>query len=294
LVTALVDAYTEDGKRVVIKEVGRNDEEVRIARMLTSGSVEHDPRNHCVPILQVIDDPDGLKSLLVMPLLRPMDNPPFDHVKEIVDFVDQLLEGLVFLHENGVAHRDCVRANLMMDADAMYPEGFHPILTTYKPDYSGEAPYIPRSAAGVKYYFVDFGISVHIPASVYPKLVTGHLGRDQTPPELSTTIPYDPFKLDIYILGNMFKCELLDKYTNLEFLSPLVGIMTQPPPRHRPTAQEALYRWRKMKGAVGTIHGEWRPRAVDEDACQRFVLDIVSLYSVFMHFAKAFVTSVSG
>jgi hypothetical protein len=98
----------------------------------------------------------------------------------------------------------------MMDADAMYPEGFHPIRTMYKADYSGYATCIPRSTAGVRYYFIDFGISVHIPEDAYPKLVTGHLGRDQSPPELSETVPYDPFKLDLYILGNMFKCELTD------------------------------------------------------------------------------------
>jgi len=107
---------------VIIKEVERNDEEIRIARMLNSEPLKDDPRNHSVPLLQVIDDPDDdTKSYLVMPLLRPADHPPFDHVKEIVDFVDQLLEvrlvrsqnpnltygsqGLVFLHENGVAHR---------------------------------------------------------------------------------------------------------------------------------------------------------------------------------------------
>ena len=98
----------------------------------------------------------------------------------------------------------------MMDADAMYPEGFHPIRSLYKADYSGFAEHIPRSVAGVKYYFIDFGISVHIPRDKNYKLVTGVLGRDQTPPELSREIPYDPFKLDVYILGNMFKCELTD------------------------------------------------------------------------------------
>jgi len=98
----------------------------------------------------------------------------------------------------------------MMDADAMYPEGFHPIRTMYKADYSGYATHIPRSTAGVKYYFIDFGISVHIPEDAYPRLVTGNLGRDQTPPELSRAVPYDPFKLDVYILGNMFRRELTD------------------------------------------------------------------------------------
>ena len=61
--------------------------------MLTSEPLKDDPKNHCVPILDVIDDPaDDSKSYLVMPLLRPADHPPFDRVKEIVDFVDQLLE----------------------------------------------------------------------------------------------------------------------------------------------------------------------------------------------------------
>ena len=78
---------------MVIKEVGRGDEESRIARMLSSEPLKDDPKNHSVPILDVFDDPtDDSKSFLVMPLLRPADHPPFDHVKEIVDFVDQLLE----------------------------------------------------------------------------------------------------------------------------------------------------------------------------------------------------------
>lgn len=99
--------------------------------------------------------------------------------------------------------------NLMMDADAMFPEGFHPIHVMYKRDYSGWADYIPRSIAGVKYYFVDFGISSYIPEGD-GTFVVGNLGRDQDPPELSETISYDPFKLDVFIIGNMLKQELYD------------------------------------------------------------------------------------
>jgi hypothetical protein len=91
----------------------------------------------------------------------------------------------------------------MMEADTMYPEGFHPIGLEFKPDYSGVAEYTSRSATGVKYYFVDFGISVHIPDNVDSNLVTGDLGRDRDPPELAIHRPYDPFKLDIFIIGNM-------------------------------------------------------------------------------------------
>lgn len=35
-------------------------------------------------------------------------------------------------------------------------------------------------------------------------------GRDDTVPELSCYIPYDPFKVDIYILGNIFRETIYD------------------------------------------------------------------------------------
>jgi hypothetical protein len=95
-----------------------------------------------------------------------------------------------------------------MDADAMYPEGFHPISLNHTPDYSGLAKYTSRTAVGgVKYYFIGFGISVHIPKNLGEQMVTGIMGRDRDPPELSETKPYDPFKLDVFIIGNMLKRE---------------------------------------------------------------------------------------
>lgn len=71
----------------------RNDEETRIAQMLSAAELREDPRNHCVPVIEVIDDPgDESVSYMVMPLLRNADDPPFQYVKEIIDFVDQILE----------------------------------------------------------------------------------------------------------------------------------------------------------------------------------------------------------
>ena len=76
-----------------IKRVHRNDEESRIAQMLSTEELRADPKNHCIPIIEVIDDPDDDSlSYMVMPLLRVADSPPFQYVKEIMDFVDQILE----------------------------------------------------------------------------------------------------------------------------------------------------------------------------------------------------------
>ena len=95
----------------------------------------------------------------------------------------------------------------MMDASPLYPQGFHPIYKLSLPDARGLAWPLSRSTHPVRYYFIDYSISVYIPPDVYPKLCVGIFGRDPEPPELSDTIPYVPFKLDIFILGNVFRRE---------------------------------------------------------------------------------------
>jgi len=233
------------------------------------------------------DHGDPTVSYMVMPFLRPVDNPPFEYVKEIIEFTDQILEGLVFLHEKGIAHRDCVRENLMMDADAIYPEGFHPVRINFKPDRSDYAKHTSRSATAVKYYFIDFGISVYIPENLRPKLVTGLHGRDRDPPELSDQVPYDAFKLDIFIIGNMLKREFYTPFSNVDFFKPLVQEMTRMDPSLRPTAEVALARWQEIRKSISAINREWRPRPRKENPLGGFVLDAVSLHQFFMFYAKS-------
>ncbi|TFY76197.1 hypothetical protein EWM64_g7814 [Hericium alpestre] len=208
----LIDATRlRDGKLVYIKRVGTGDLESTIALDLSSPDLQRDPRNHCVPILDTFQDPeDESVSYMVMPFLRLMYQPPFEYVGEIYDFGEQILEGLVFLHEHGIAHRDCAQKNLMMDADAMYPLGFHPLKGMYLADGKTLGYRNSRLTSGVKYYYVDFGISSQIPPNARPRLVVGTFGRDQDVPELSDTVPYDPFKVDVFIIGNMLKQEIYD------------------------------------------------------------------------------------
>lgn len=61
--------------------------------MFSSPPLSIDPRNHCVPILDVLQDPeDGTISYLVMPFLRDVESPPFEIVDDIVQFIDQILQ----------------------------------------------------------------------------------------------------------------------------------------------------------------------------------------------------------
>jgi hypothetical protein len=52
-----------------------------------------DPANHSVPILDTFEDSVNKSiSYLVMPFLRLIDDPSFEVVEDVLDFVDQILE----------------------------------------------------------------------------------------------------------------------------------------------------------------------------------------------------------
>ena len=104
-------------------------------------------------------------------------------------------------------HRDCSLKNILMDATHVYPCGFHPVEDLCLYDIRTPAPRIPRLEAVVKYYYVDYGISSYFPPGSQRELVVGIAGRDRDVPELSKYVPYDPFKVDIFTIGNVLRGE---------------------------------------------------------------------------------------
>ena len=100
----------------------------------------------------------------------------------------------------------------MMDATGMFPHGFHPVVTESLPNVRTLAR--PKLRAGavppVKYYFIDFGISVQFPPNAPHRQVLGVDCVDKEVPELSLTHPYDPFKVDIFLIGNMLRRKIHD------------------------------------------------------------------------------------
>ena len=83
-----------DRKQVMLKRVpaaaGR---ELEISQLVSSPRLRHDPRNHCVPLLEVIELPDAHdQKVMVMPLLRPFDQPRFQTFGEFVAFFTQICD----------------------------------------------------------------------------------------------------------------------------------------------------------------------------------------------------------
>jgi hypothetical protein len=83
-----------DGAVVQLKLVRKNnEEEADIAHYFSSSNHASSPRGRCVPILEEIKIDDRTYSvILVMPLLRRMDEPKFKTVGEVVECMRQIFE----------------------------------------------------------------------------------------------------------------------------------------------------------------------------------------------------------
>lgn len=84
-----------DDKHVVLKRIDRSPvtEEYDILRFLSEGSLQSDPHNLCVPVLEFLDPPDDEPHMLVVfPVLRSFDDPEFDTIGEGLDFIRQMLQ----------------------------------------------------------------------------------------------------------------------------------------------------------------------------------------------------------
>lgn len=98
--------------------------ENEIAVYFSTEPLASHPHNHCVPIYEVLQIPDSdldNEVIIVMPLLRPFDEPRFKSVGEAAEFLRQIFEvtevtiptycllkmfqGLHFMHQCNVAHR---------------------------------------------------------------------------------------------------------------------------------------------------------------------------------------------
>ncbi|KAG8975789.1 hypothetical protein FRC05_004999 [Tulasnella sp. 425] len=241
----LLDATRISDKRTAfLKHISKSSPEIEIERYLSTKELQSDPRNHALPALDVLEDPsDSEHVLLVLPLVRRIDTPEPASVRESVDMVEQTLEGLGFLHEYKVAHRDCAWGNIMMDGRDLFPNGWHPQGRSFATDGTVLKNHRPSRAAvgGVRYYFIAFGISTH-----NQDLTVGSDGQEPAP-ELSDNVPYDPYKLDVYILGMVYRRFLLERQWGNDWVLPLVQYMTPSNPEERPTAAEALKRFKLIK-----------------------------------------------
>ncbi|KAI0365094.1 hypothetical protein BV20DRAFT_955031 [Pilatotrama ljubarskyi] len=284
----VMDATRSDNKEIVaIKTFSRDTQELQISEYLSSLS---DPQNRTVPILRILDDPfDPTLCLMVMPYLRPCNDPDFGTVGDVIEFVNQTLEGLAFMHRHRIAHRDIAVENIMMDGTALYPGGHHPVRLDHSPDAIYPVKALPRSDHEMHYYYIDFGLACHFPPGASPYVV-GDVGRDTEVPELSSCVPYDAFKVDIFALGNLYAKEFDEKYSNVHFLAPLIERMKQRQPELRPPPDDLLVQWHNIRDSLGRNVYRWRLAPRSEPAIGRMLNDTVAVAWEGISHLKKYVT----
>ncbi|KAJ7023878.1 kinase-like domain-containing protein [Mycena alexandri] len=250
-----------DGAQVVLKMVRTGSMEVHISELLAR---HPGAKKHAMTVLEIIPMPDDIKrSFLVMPRMRVCNRKPdFRTVREFAEFLQQVLEGLVFLHSQNIAHRDICPNNIVVDASPMIPGGFHFVkentsdgvhpLKASNPDDPTSPSIKTRTEAGpLNYYLIDFGLSTWYPSFETRALVTGYFGqRAKRIPELSRTIPYDAFKVDMRLLGEMLRKDFLRRYNGLDFVIPLTRRLLRDSPARRPDAAKALAQFLRLVGQV--------------------------------------------
>ncbi|PPQ81709.1 hypothetical protein CVT25_013439 [Psilocybe cyanescens] len=240
----VIDAIRmKDGAKVVIKRVTLEYDNVPILQHLNSPEMRKDSRNNAVTLLEVIPLPDSVEddskhyALLFMPMLFPLMSPhlPFRHVREVVDALDQLIQVPVY------DLKDACSLNFMMDPTDVIPSSFHHSKDFYQPDGKTRIDFRDRcSVSSVKYYTIDYEMSDYFPPNT---LCVGFYGQEKDVPELSDTVPYDPFKLDIFQLGTVVQM-FIEEYEGLDFLEPLGEAMTCQNPEMRLTAVKSLEKLR--------------------------------------------------
>ncbi|KAH9481851.1 hypothetical protein JR316_0006381 [Psilocybe cubensis] len=222
----LIDAIRmEDGQKVVLKKVETATQEIPFATTFSSKEWKKDPRNCCVPILDVI--------------MIPCDD-------------DHAFIGLEFLHDGNIAHGDICWGNIMMDPSKVIPKGTHFVLWnshTGKPFKKFEWK-TRWSVKPVQYYIIDFGISMKCLDK--DALGLGQWGQDKTVPEMLKNEWCNLLMVDIYQLGNVFK-QCLSTYQGLYAFAELADMMTKENPNERPTAAESVRMCKKIiADATGT------------------------------------------
>ncbi|KAH8982637.1 kinase-like domain-containing protein [Lactarius hatsudake] len=244
-----------DGKQVMLKKVlpEEGPHELSITRYFSSPELRDDSRNHCVQLLELIDTADTKKldkRLMVLPFLRPFNDPHFQTFGEFVAFFAQICEGLQFMHERHVAHRDCTENNIMFDPSGMYPKGYHPIQKNRSRDFKGRAKRCTRTDRPPRYYLIDFGLSRRY--SSRDVLDEPLRGGDKNAPEHLRGGRCNPFHVDIYYLGNLVREQFLMKCNGFEFMRELVDSMTDEIPERRPTIEAVIERFDHIRDSLST------------------------------------------
>ncbi|KZW03274.1 hypothetical protein EXIGLDRAFT_725725 [Exidia glandulosa HHB12029] len=204
-------------------------------------------RNHALPMIKELHIGDMVFGVFPMMYAHGLTSFPWPETTEqILDGLEQALEGFVYLHENLIAHRDFAFEEIFLNFGAITGSS-----VPWNEKLCRRVPLPIRSQFPARYYINDFELSVQFDPSSDPatRLVTGvPIARygytvddyaKPLPPEARGDAPYCPFKMDVYQFGQNAS-EFFSGVTGVPGLHELFASMASDDPRDRPSFAQAL------------------------------------------------------
>lgn len=83
-----------DGAQVTVKILTepKHTNQIHFGRLFSSPPHNSDPKNHCVPVYDVLEMPEKGLNFIVMPYLSFWEIPPFGTIGEVVECIRQMFE----------------------------------------------------------------------------------------------------------------------------------------------------------------------------------------------------------
>ncbi|PPR07268.1 hypothetical protein CVT26_012428 [Gymnopilus dilepis] len=196
--------------------------------------------NHTLPVLEWLRQDNLVFGVFPM-VGRWYDLPWFGSIGNILEFMGQIIEGVAFLHEHHIAHRDLFFSNFVSSwrSENEIPGGSDALFRT-------------------RYYIIDFEFAVCFAPDADPetRVVTGppvsfDVYERPAPPEMRKTAPYCPFKADVWQLG----CAFLETFGHIEDIPLVIELLMQmrnSDPAKRPTVQEALDTLNQFRSSISS------------------------------------------
>ncbi|OBZ74118.1 hypothetical protein A0H81_06460 [Grifola frondosa] len=229
-----------EGRNIAIKVIKSDSDEEKICNHLLQCSDLFHPDTfaNVLPPVSIFKLPHQL-SFVVMPMWS--DQTAFEcmrNVREVMNFVTDILRGLAFLHSQRIAHRDISLSNMMVNlfsaVNFREVNRLRPVLEKH------------RSSSHARYCLFDFNLSIQFPPG---KPVEGYRspskeayrGTDDYHPwdVYQGQFEYNPFAFDVGCLGNVFKSRFADVIPAINMLAPLIDRMTTYEVSERFTAAQA-------------------------------------------------------
>lgn len=194
----------------MIKRLIKGSSQLSLFIALNEPRLRKDPWNPAPHVVDVIEH----KSLayVCMESLHEYDHPKMTIISQYIDFFRQILEGLTFLHEQGIVGFACAHpVSYMVDLSSGLPSS-----STGKDAFKD----FDRKLYPVKYYFVNLSQAQYV----------GYNSRESL--KCSKSMPPSPFgrhagisdshaqnlyKKDVWECGVMFDCLLADVCSQLFF-----------------------------------------------------------------------------